>query len=187
MMCLGLLNCTPPPETEYKPVGFDVNLELLNKARQISDTPFTIQTPLIMQPVDSLSFANYYSAIATDTNAYISLELENLSAADNGAVIMISRLVNPADSVRIFEPGYIHQLQATFQTNSVQRDKISINGIRAVQFIITSADYVNFKLFLLVETSQIQIDYFIPAALYQDLVEHIQSSIGSIIPKHTKE
>ena len=166
---------------------FDVNQELLYIAPTSSDLPFTIQMPTIMQNADSLTFANYYSAIAADTGAYIDLELENLFATDNGAVVMISRLVNLADSVLVMEPDYIDQLKTTFQTDSVQRDKIYVNGIRAVQFIITSASYVNFKLFLILENSQVQVDYFIPVTLYQDLIEHIQSSIGSIIPKLTKE
>ncbi len=186
-LCILVFACAPENQDEYEPVSFDVNQELLKEAPILRQLPFSMQTPLDMQDADSLDVANVNASMAADTNAFTKLELRRLSQSQAGSVIMISQLLNPRDTNMIFTDDYLERLKESFHTNSVHRDKLSINGIRTLQFIITSPEYVTFKLFLLFEKAVFQIDYFIPGNLYEAQIEHVQSTIGSILPKHTKE
>jgi hypothetical protein len=64
---------------------------------------------------------------------------------------------------------------------------VSINKIPTIQFIVTSENYINIKLFLILEPSTIQVDYFIPSHQYSEKLEQIESSIGSISHKKKEE
>ncbi|MBT4033445.1 MAG: hypothetical protein HOE61_01705 [Candidatus Marinimicrobia bacterium] len=110
-----------------------------------------------------------------------------MKRSTSGMVVTVSSIDSLETVSKILDDNYLEQLKTTFSTQSVIRNKVSINNISTVQFIVTSEDYVNIKLFLIFEPSIFQVDYFIRSDQYYELLEQIESSIGSISRKKTEE
>ena len=182
-----LLSCSQEPEPDYLPVNFTVNTQMLGASYNSQLVPFGIDYPRAVQVVDPTELLNLRESIQADTNAYFKIELLDLKRSTSGMVVTVSSIDSLETVSKILDDNYLEQLKTTFSTQSVIRNKVSINNISTVQFIVTSEDYVNIKLFLIFEPSIFQVDYFIRSDQYYELLEQIESSIGSISRKKTEE
>jgi len=180
ILLLCLLSCSQDPKQDYLPVNFTVNAEMLGTSYHSQLPSFSIAYPVDVQVVDSIEILNLRESIHADTNAYFKIELLDMKRFASGLVMTVS-LIDSLESVsKVLEDNYLEKLKATFSTNSVTRNLVSINQIPTIQFIVTSESVINIKLFMLFEPNIIQVDYFIRSDQYYALLEQIESSIGSI-------
>ena len=184
---LLVLACSPTAEPDYLPVEFSVNADLLGESFYSPLLSFSIDYPLEVQVVDSAEILNLQESIQADTNAYFKIDLLDMKHSSRGMVITVSIIDSIETVSKILNDHYLEQLKTTFNTRAIIRNQVSINKIHAVQFIVTAEDYVNIKLFMLFEPRIIQVDYFIPGHQYYELLEQIESSIGSISHKKKEE
>ncbi len=184
---LFVLSCSPTAEPDYLPVDFSVNADLLGESFYSHLLSFSIDYPLEVQVVDSAEILNLQESIQADTNAYFKIDLLDMKHSSRGMVITVSIIDSIETVSKILNDHYLEQLKTTFNTRAIIRNQVSINKIHAVQFIVTAEDYVNIKLFMLFEPRIIQVDYFIPGHQYYELLEQIESSIGSISQKKKEE
>ena len=187
VLLFSVLSCSPEPEPDYLPVNFTVNQQILGLSYISSQVPFSIDYPLDVQAVDSVDIMNFRESIQADTNAYFKIELLDMKRSTAGMVVTVSLIDSAETASRILNDNYLEQLKTTFNTESIIRNKVSINKIPTIQFIVTSENYINIKLFLILEPSSIQVDYFIPSHQYSEKLEQIESSIGSISHKKKEE
>ena len=184
---LLVLTCSPTAEPDYLPVEFSVNADLLGESFYSHLLSFSIDYPLEVQVVDSAEKLNFQESIRADTNAYFKIDLLDMNHSSRGMVITVSIIDSIETVSKILNDHYLEQLKTTFNTQAIKRNQVSINNIHTVQFIVTSEEYINIKLFMLLKPSIIQVDYFIPDHQYYELLEQIESSIGSISHKKKEE
>ena len=184
---LCLLSCSQDLKHDYLPVDFTVNADMLGTSYHSQHPSFSIDYPRDVHIVDSIEVLNFRESIQADTNAYLKITLLDMKRADSGLVVTISLIDSLESASNILDDSYLEQLKTTFSTNSVIRNEVSINQIPTIQFIVTSKDLINIKLFMLFEPNIIQVDYFIRSDQYYALLEQIESSIGSISRNYKEE
>ncbi len=184
---LSVLSCSPKADPDYLPVEFSVNADVLGESFSYSLLSFSLNYPRDVQPVDSAAFLNFQESVKADTNGYFKIELLDMKQSTQGTAVTISKIDSNEILTKILNDNYLEQLKATFDTQAIIRNTVSINNIPTVQFIVTSKDYIIIKLFLLFEPNFIQVDYFIPSHQYYELLDQIESSMGSISHKSKEE
>jgi len=184
---LLIMACSQQAQPEYQAIDFTVNEAVLGTSYLSESIPFNLRYPMDVQAVDSTDFLTIRESVNSDTNAYFMMKLLDIKRSTSGSVVTISIIDRLEEKSKILDDQYMEQLKTTFNTNSVIRNKVLINNIPSIQFIVTAEDYINIKLFLLFEPNIFQIDYFIPSGQYYELLEQVESSIGSISLKNNKE
>lgn len=165
----------------FEQVIFYVNASLLSKTPTTIDNIFQITYPLDFNQIEDIDFQKIETAIESDSTSFFQLSLLAIYKSSWGSTSILSKIISEGDVFNEIDTSYLNLLAENFRTNNINIGKIKINGINAIQYLITTKNKVIIKLILNVNNSYYQIDYIIPLEIYEKELKKIESSIGSII------
>jgi hypothetical protein len=173
-------------EDDFLPAGFDVQQDLLSE-QMLIDSTFFIRAPLTWADIDTAAFSTVRKAIRQDTAAFFDLEPIRILSSPDGASCIISRVVCDPFGFYSLNEDFKQSLELSSQSENVVRGSFSVNDIKVVQYRVVTPDVIAFKLFCLVDTRYYQIDYLLPADIYQNEIRKVESSVGSITSKSKRK
>ena len=181
---LCVLSCSGQSDAEddFLPAEFDVRQDLLSD-RLLIDSTFFMQAPLAWADLDTGSFNVVREAISNDTAAFFVLDPIRILSSPGGASCIISKIASNLSVFDSLDEDFKGSLKLTSQSDDVIKGSFSVGGVRVVQYRVVTPDVIAFKLFCLVDTGYYQIDYLLPAGLYEGEIRKVESSIGSITSK----
>lgn len=185
---LCVISCSGQSDAEdaFLPAEFEVRQDLLSD-RLLIDSTFFMQAPLTWADIDTGSFNVVREAISNDTAAFFVLDPIRILSSPGGASCIISKV---ADNLSVFEAlneDFKGRLKLTSQSEDVTKGSFSVGGVKVVQYRVITPDIIAFKLFCLIDTTYYQIDYLLPAGIYQDEIRKVESSIGSITSRSMRK
>ncbi len=186
LLCVVSCSGQSDAEDAFLPAEFDTRQDLLS-GQVLIDSTFFMQAPLAWADLDTGSFNVVREAISNDTAAFFTLEPIRIMSSPAGASCIISKI---ADNLSVFESlneDFKGKLKLTSQSENVTKGSFSVGGVRVVQYRVITPDLIAFKLFCLVDTGYYQIDYLLPAGLYEGEIRKVESSIGSITSRRTRK
>lgn len=166
---------------EFQNIVFNVNTKLLSAERFFINNKLELRMPIDYHQIDDDKFLTVKETIESDSAAFFKMSLLSVFNSPNGSYSIISKIVSDNNIFEEVDSAYYALLAENFKTKNINIGKVKINGINAIQYLITTNDTVIIKLILNVKDSYYQIDYIIPLEIYEKELKFIESSIGSII------
>ncbi len=167
-------------ESDFPAIGFRVDSDLLSSPVLV-DGSFSIQTPADWFAVQGDSFETIAQALSSDTTSFLRVKVLTVHQSHLGSSCVISKIIDDSFHFGLLDQSFEEMLRRTTQTENVSRDAFRLNGIDTVQYLIITGDIITFKLFSSIDGSFYQMDYFVPASIYQDEMRKLESSIGTIM------
>lgn len=165
---------------DFQNIIFDVNTNLLSTQRYIINNKLELKMPKGYSNIDDDKFIIFKKTIESDSAAFFNMALLNVFNSPNGSYSVISKIVSDKNVFEEVDSTYYALLVENFNTKNITIGKVKINGIGAIQYIISTNNTVIIKLILCADNSYYQIDYIIPLEYYEEELRSIESSIGSI-------
>ncbi len=165
---------------EFTKIEFDINTNLLSETPETIDNVFQITFPLDFNKIDDINFQKIKTSIDSDTTSFFQLSLLAVYNSINGGSSILSKIISKKDVFNEIDSTYYNLLVVNFRTKNINRSKIKINGIKTIQYIITTEEVVLIKLILNIRGFYYQLDYISPLSIYKEKLKSIESSIGSI-------
>jgi hypothetical protein len=165
---------------DFQNIVFDVNTNLLSTKRSIINNKLELRMPIDYSKIDDDKFLIVKKTIESDSAAFFNMALLSVFNSPNGSYSVISKIVSDKNVFEEVDSTYYALLVENFKTENITIGKVKINGIDAIQYLISTNDTVIIKLILCVKDSYYQIDYIIPLEIYEKELRSIESSIGSI-------
>lgn len=166
---------------DFQNIVFDVNTNLLSTKKSIINNNIELRMPIDYSKIDDDKFLIVKETIESDSAAFFNMALLNVFNSPNGSYTVISKIVSDKNVFEEVDSTYYALLVENFKTKNITIGKVRINGIDAIQYLISTNDTVIIKLILCVKDSYYQIDYIIPLEYYEKELRSIESSIGSIL------
>lgn len=165
---------------EFTKIEFDINTNLLSETTETIDNVFKITFPLEFNKIDNINFQKIKRTIDSDTASFFQLSLLAVYNSVSGGSSILSKIISKKDVFNEIDSTYYNLLVTNFRTKNINQSKIKINGIKTIQYIITTTEIVSIKLILNIRGFYYQLDYIFPLSSYKEKLKSIESSIGSI-------
>lgn len=165
---------------EFTKIEFDINTNLLSETTEMIDNVFQITFPLEFNKIDNINFQKIKRTIDSDTASFFQLSLLAVYNSVSGGSSILSKIISKKDVFNEIGSTYYNLLVTNFRTKNINQSKIKINGIKTIQYIITTEEIVSIKLILKIRGFYYQLDYIFPLSIYKEKLKSIESSIGSI-------
>ncbi|RQV97722.1 hypothetical protein EH221_03555 [bacterium] len=168
---------------EFETFHFNINRNLLSQAWTDSTTYFSFCHPKGWHSADSLTLHTIRSRMKNEYKLQNFKLVQLFSDSLNTDFCSVSRVdlrneMSNADSIVQF---FNQQITKKFDGSEINHAKIKIDDYQALQYRIITPDRVLFKLiFINTHPEIIQLDYAIARSTYQEIIESVESSIGSI-------
>lgn len=175
----SVYGCQNSNDQEFKSIDFKLNKSLISSNSVLLGSTFNFNPPKVFNPVSAEQFSAVKKTIEGDSSAFFRLKLHNVFTNPKMGSIIISQ-VKTDDIFAQLDSSYTTLLEHNFKTKNINKAKIKINTIKSVQYLITTAELVNIKLFISSNNTVFQIDYLILKQAYANMLSDIESSIGSI-------
>jgi len=160
-----------------------VNQTLLGEKFIENDLGFSFSPPKSCLPISEEKIQKINDRLKKETAVANSFEVEPHTVFLNEndkfvCVISILPTLSDADSAIA---GYQQAIESLYVNSQVSQAVFNHNGFRIYQSLITNQNIVQFRL-VVIQTlgKSFQIDYVIQKSIYQDNLEAIESSIGSL-------
>jgi hypothetical protein len=177
ILVLILGGCSKPDQkskTEYPQIEFQINSELISHSlTQISEFEFNL--PLNWNKVSPDQFNAINKIFINDSL----LKVFNFSNGFqfNNSLLLIA-VTDSSNKLNILN-SFSNELEKTFNKNSINFNKFSISDIEVSQFIATNETHTSFHLFLNLDAFYL-IEFLIPLETYEQQIQAIESTIGTI-------
>lgn len=169
----------------FEEVKFNVDANLLSKTPTTIDNIFQITYPLDFNEIEEIDFQKIKTSIESDSTSFFQLSPLAIYKSSGGITSILSKIISEKDVFDEIDTTYYNLLANNFETKYIDQSKIKINGINTIQYIITTTEVVLIKLIFHVRDFYYQLDWISPVSIYEEKLESIESSIGSILD--TKE
>jgi hypothetical protein len=160
---------------------FNVDSNLLSKTPTTIDNIFQITYPLDFNQIEEIDFQKIKTAIESDSTSFFQLSPLAIYKSSGGSTSILSKIISEEDVFNEIDTTYYNVLADNFETKYIDQNKIKINGINTIQYIITTTEVVLIKLIFNVRDFYYQLDYIIPIYIYEEKLKSIESSIGSVL------
>ena len=171
---------------EIEELSFAVNPSLLGPEYKNRELGFSFSPPRGWEkmPQETVEKAKKHLEQTTKPSAGVSVDLEQFFLdRKSGASCVISRLSKISlDSLGMLNLNtYKSDIIAKFPNSKVREGQFALQDFLVHQILIMSENTVSFKLiFPRTSKKSFQLDYVVPRAIYEENVEAIESSIGSL-------
>jgi len=162
-------------------VIFNVDSNLLSKTPTTIDNIFQITYPLDFNEIEEINFQKIKTSIKSDTTSFFRLLPLEVYKSSSGSTSILSKIISEKDVFNEIDTTYYKLLANNLETKYIDQNKIKINGINTIQYIVTTTEVVLIKLIFNVRDFYYQLDYIIPKSIYEENLKSIESSIGSIL------
>ncbi len=185
MFLLASVSCSSESKQNDKfvEIEFNVDNKLLSDKSKIVDGNFDIHYPEGFNSIVGNNFNRIKATIDSDSTSYFPLSLLSIHNTVSGSSSILSKIQATSEVFNKLDSNYTKLLSKNFNTKNINQSHIKINGIKTIQYIITTNEIVLLKLIFKVMENYYQLDYIIPLTEYEKELKSIESSIGSIIKK----
>ena len=164
----------------FTEILFNVDKNLLSKTPTTVENIFQITYPLDFNKIDDNNFQKIKTSIDSDSSSFFQISLLTVYNSLSGYSSILSKIISEKNVFNELDSNYYNLLVDNFRTKNVNKGKIKINGIKTIQYIITTPEIVLIKLIFNLKGFYYQLDYIIPLSIYEENLRSIESSIGSI-------
>ena len=181
-MLFSMISCSNSIKLtdDFNEVVFNVDENLLADTPVMIDNNFRIKYPLDFNEIDGINFQTIKTTIDSDTKSFFQMSLLVANNSLKGSSSILSKILSEKNVFNELDSNYYNLLVDNFGTKNVNKGKIKINGIKTIQYIITTPEFVLIKLIFYLKGFYYQLDYIIPFSIYEENLRSIESSIGSI-------
>ena len=182
VLLLSTISCSPDNKINdgFTEVVFNVDSNLLSKTPVTIENIFQITYPSDFNKIDDINFQKIKTVIESDTASFFRLSPLTVYKSSSGSTSILSKIISEENVFNKIDTTYYNLLANNFEIKKVNQGKIIINGIKTIQYIITTQEIVLIKLIFILKGFYYQLDYIIPLSIYKENLRSIESSIGSI-------
>lgn len=175
--------CSNNENENPRDLTFKVNQTLLGEKFIDNDLGFSFSPPKSCLPISEEKIQKINDRLKKETAIANSIGVEPHTVFLNEndqfvCVISILPTLSDADSANA---AYQQAIESHYKNSQVSQADFNHNGLKIYQSLITNQNIVQFKLVVIQSQGKsFQIDYVIQKLIYQDNLEAIESSIGSL-------
>ena len=180
IILLSILACDNGNNQIFEKINFKVNNQILTKNYNFDNRSFNMKFPQNVSLINDSVLHQLKTNIDNDTSGIFQLNFLSAFQSEIGLSILLCKIKGGSNFFNTLDNQYINSLKLVFETEEIHVGQYLHNNIKFKQYTIIAQELVLIKLFFSVNNNFYQLDYMIPKNLYKELLEQLESSIGSI-------
>jgi len=158
-------------------VEFNVNYEKLSNYYTFSDSSTIFYPPKKWNKNNKSDVYKLNEKLSDDV---IDIILEDIFTSPGGSYILISKVQSEKSNFNYIPEDFLELMKTQFGVDNIIYHTFFINNILVREYLIDTEEVIIFKNFINSNNQNYQLDYIILKNSYNEDIESIESSIGSL-------